>query len=519
MIWKAALLTIIVFVCYELRAGKQRRRQQKYQRGRELNHRPAKSKHKDGLRWGNHRVPESSATQHFLAVGTTGSGKSIVQRLLMKDVLTSIKPGSDKRALIFDAKSDAVPFLHHIGTTCPVYSLNPFEAREDFPRAVAWDIAADITSPARALNLAACLIPAEKGGGNQYFTDAARQVVSAIVESMIRHSPGTWTFSQFVYETLSMERVKALLSRDEEGRETLANFFGDDRTAYQVYTTVVSRMSYYRPVAGLWQRSKHKLSLRHWLTTESILLLGTNATAEAALSAINEVMFRVLVEEIDVQPDSSTRRTWFWIDEARLSGPLLRGKMLPYLAVKGRSRGACLVLAFQDIDGFREAAGTRIANEIIAQCSHKALLRMESDESAQWASRVIGQYETLDLMQSRQGGILSKGGSQSEQAARRDTVLPSEFYLIPATNSKNGLTGYFLSSSIGVIRCHILPNQIESIITQLSDLVPAGIYFLPEESQWLNRKLPSGMGPENGTSQRKMAARIDRSSSIRIIGH
>ena len=106
-----------------------------------------------------------------------------------------------------------------------------------------------------------------------------------------------------------MERVKDILNRDEEGRETLANFFGDDRTAYQGYTTVVSRMSYYRPVAGLWQRSKHKLSLRHWLTTESILLLGTNATAETALSAINEVMFRVLVEEIDVQPDSSTRRT------------------------------------------------------------------------------------------------------------------------------------------------------------------------------------------------------------------
>lgn len=60
-------------------------------------------------------------------------------------------------------------------------------------------------------------------------------------------------------------------------------------------------------------------------------------------------MFRVLVEETDVQPDSSTRRTRFWIDEARLSGPLFRGKMLPYLAVKGRSRGACLVLAFQNI--------------------------------------------------------------------------------------------------------------------------------------------------------------------------
>lgn len=464
MIWKATLITLVASLCIEIRAARQRRRQRKYRRGRELNrkHKGA-SRRKEGLRWGIHWLPESAATQHFLAVGTTGSGKSIVQRLLMKDVLTSISPGSDKRVLIFDAKNDAVPFLNHIGTSCPVYNLNPFGVKDDSSVAVAWNIAADITSAARALNLAAGLIPAEKGGNNQYFTDSARQVLAAIVESLIRHSPDEWTFSDFVHVTLSMERVKAILNRDEEGRETLANFFGDDRTGYQVFTTIVSRMSYYRPVAEIWRRRQHRLSLRDWLSSDSVLLIGTNATVETALAAINEVMFRVLVEEVDIQPDSSTRRTWFWIDEARLSGPLLRNKMLPYLAVKGRSRGACLVLAFQDIDGFREAAGTRIANEIIAQCSHKALLRMESDESARWASRLIGQYETLDVMQTKQGGLFGKG-SQSEQASKRDAVLPSEFFLIPSTNPKSGLTGYFLAPSYGVICSRILSDEIRSII-------------------------------------------------------
>lgn len=127
--------------------------------------------------------------------------------------------------------------------------------------------------------------------------------------------------------------------------------------------------------------------------------------------------------------------------------------------------GAVAVCAIQDIDGFREAAGTRIANEIIAQCSHKALLRMESDESARWASRVIGQYETLDIMQSKQGGMLGRGGSQLEQAARRDTVLYSEFYLIPATNPKNGLTGLFVLPSTGALREKITSAIIRSVVT------------------------------------------------------
>lgn len=384
--------------------------------------------------------------------------------------------------LIFDAKDDAAAFMDRINASCPVYSLNPFESGKGRAKAVAWDIAADITSAARALNLAAALIPAEKGGNNQYFTDAARQVLSAVVESLIRHAPGNWTFSQFVHLTLSMERVKEALNRDEVGRETLANFFGDERTAYQVFTTVVSRMSYYRPVAELWKGRSLKLSLGQWLESDSVLLLGTNATVETALSAINEIMFRVLVEEVDTQTDSTRRRTWFWIDEARLSGPLLRNQMLPYLAVKGRSKGACLLLAFQDIDGFREAAGTRIANEIIAQCSHKALLRMESDESARWASRVIGQYETLEFMRSKQGGLFGKG-SQSEQANKRDTVLPSEFYLIPATNPKNGLTGYFISPEIGAERSRVHSSEIEPVIVESSTNRPRKSAFVLEPSR------------------------------------
>ena len=121
-------------------------------------------------------------------------------------------------------------------------------------------------------------------------------------------------------------------------------------------------------------------------------------------------------------------------------------------------------MAFQDIDGFREAAGTRIANEIIAQCSHKALLRMESDESASWASRVIGQYETLDVMHTGRRGVLRNVASVSEQAVKRDTVLPSEFYLIPTTNRQNGLSGYFVSPSLKAQRAIISPDDIQSVV-------------------------------------------------------
>lgn len=468
MAWDRMFAMLVVALAVAGIAGiKASSRQRQFERGRKLSRESKYGRKGEGLRWGSCWIPESSATQHFLAVGTTGSGKSLVQRLLMKSALLCIKSGTDKRAFILDAKNDTVSFLDRIGSTCPVYTLNPFDGRTERPIPVAWDIAADITSASRALNLAAALIPAEKSGSNRYFTDAARMVVSGVIESLIAHSPGEWTFADLVIATLSMDTTKEVLSRDENGKAVIANFLADERTAYQVFTTVVSRMAYFRSIAGLWQNAEHRLSLREWLKDESILLLGVDATARTALDAINEIVFRVLVEEIDMQKDSDTRRTWVWIDEARLSGPLLRGDMLPYLAVKGRSRGACLVLAFQDIEGFREAAGVRIAHELVAQCSHKAILRLETDESAAWGAKLLGQYEVLEHMRSTPANLLA-AGNKTEQLSRRDAVLASEFYTIPPTNKQNGLTGYFVSPEAGALRGWISPVDVGEIVSASS---------------------------------------------------
>ena len=447
----AGVLTLGLSSLFGNVLGKQLRKR-RYFRGRKLGTLKAQTCKNESLLFGTQAIPRALAKQHFLFIGTTGSGKTLLQRQLLAPVLSGICPGKDQRALIFDAKNDIVPYLVHIGVTCPIYSLNPLETRDANPIACSWNIAADIQSPARALNLVANLIPAEKGGANQYFTDSARHVVTAVCESFIRHSPTTWEFSDLVFATLCQERIREILRRDAPGREVLDGFFRDERTAYQVFTTIYSRMGYFRPVAAMWQRASKSISLSKWLKTNSILLIGSNATVKTALDAINEQIVRVVVEEIDEQRDSKKRETWLWIDEARLAGPLLKSGILSQAAVKARSRGGCLVLGIQDIEGFREAAGTRLANEIVAQCSHKALLRMEGDESAKFASSLVGSFETIEWFKGESGKVGCKTQSESEQRVTKQAVLPSEFYNIPVTNKRNGLTGFFLSPTFGAIR-------------------------------------------------------------------
>ncbi len=85
--------------------------------------------------------------------------------------------------------------------------------------------------------------------------------------------------------------------------------------------------------------------------------------------------------------------------------------------------------------------------------------RVERDRHA----ALLGQYEVLEHMRSTPANLLSSG-SKTEQLSRRDAVLASEFYTIPPTNKRNGLTGYFVSPESGALRGWISPDDVGEIV-------------------------------------------------------
>ena len=485
--WRVSLFVVLLLLALAHKQVFRLLRARSYGRGRRLRRSKRLGERQDlltgGLLWGNASLHESAATQHFLAAGVTGSGKSLVQRRLMKRVLTRLGHGSDSRVLLYDAKGDAAAFLARINHRGPVYSLNPFESRTSNPQAVAWDVAADVTSPTDALNLACSLIESEEGT-NRYFSNAARLVVRAVVLSLIKHSAGKWTFADLVQATTSRERLETVLCRDDFGKDALEGFLPDNNTGHCVASTIYSNMVFYEATAAQWQRVSGRLSLKHWLTDSSVLILGDNEAASASLEVMNRAMFRFLAEQIDVQSNSSSRRTWVWVDELRLAKCLISSGKLTMLADKGRSRGVCLVLAFQDIEGFQEAAGTKLAGEIIAQGSNKALLRCQSKDSADWASGLLGQYECLEVFRS-DSSRLGSDESRSEQRVVKDAVLPSEFYELPVTSRANGLTGYYITAEHGAHKTWVAPEELDAVVVPAEVERREAIRLRPANEQWL----------------------------------
>ena len=408
------------------------------------------------LFWAMMRLPSSVASSHFAIVGSTGSGKTISIRLLMQSVLPLIGTGKDHRALIYDAKQDMYSILKGINPPCEIMILNPFDKR-----GVAWDMAKDITSPATAQQIASILIPENKNASQPFFADAARHLLSGVFISFIKLCPEKWSLRDVLVALKSKERLSKVLLASPETSDLVEQYFSDATTARNVMSTVATKMQRYEFIAAAWSKAEKSISLRDWLKSESILILGNDEATRTALDAINQVIFKRLSELILAQTESESRRTWIFLDELRQAGKL---EGLSSLLTKGRSKGASMILGYQDIEGLREVYGHQLANEIAGQCANKAILRCDSSDTAKWASALFGEREVLERRESvsqssgsshhnysMNPGSSSESESKqtSEQVLKRDVVLPSQIMDILPTTPQTGLTGYYLTPIVG----------------------------------------------------------------------
>lgn len=372
-------------------------------------------------------LPDRFSEQHFLMIGATGSGKTMAFRLFMQSVLPRILLGSDARALIYDAKQDIMEILSGLSLSCEIIILNPFDARS-----VAWDMAKDITTPATAIQIASIIIEEEKGH-NAFFSKAARDLFAAVMIALHNTRPGDWTLADLVRILSSTDATQQLLESVPYTRAIAEEHFGrqTNNTTANVQYTISANVAYLRTIAALWQNAKRRFSLQEWINGNSILVLGNSETLRTPIDAMNRAIFQRLVELVLAQSESSTRRTWFFLDELKEMGRL---DALPSLLTKGRSKGARAVIAFQTIEGLRAVYGDRLANEIAGMCAGKIALRTDCPATAAWLSSVVGEAETLRWMQSQQSSKNGQSKSLSQQIVTTQAVLASEVLRLPLAN-------------------------------------------------------------------------------------
>lgn len=326
------------------------------------------------------------------------------------------------RAIVYDAKLEVIPQLAGMDLQAPVVVLNPFDKRS-----VAWDLAVDITEPATAKQIASIFIPEEKKASQPFFSDAARQLLEGVMVAFILTRPGQWTLRDVLVALKSGTRLAAVLSSTPVTKDLVETYLSNERETKSIIATIATKLGPLDVVAALWDSAESKVSLKEWLNTESILVLGNDEAYRSSLDVINQVIFKRLVELLLAQPETINGRTWFFLDEVKEAGNL---DALGRLMTKGRSVGASVVLGFQDVDGMYEAFGENQAKSILGQCATKIFLRLDSPETAKWAESVFGEYEAVEVKQSA-----SLGESTSEGSSVTTGTSDSEGYSSGRSNS------------------------------------------------------------------------------------
>ncbi|HMP71600.1 MAG TPA: type IV secretion system DNA-binding domain-containing protein, partial [Pirellulaceae bacterium] len=421
---------------------------------------------------------DDEAQAHFMAVGTIGSGKTIILRLLMQSVLPDVGMGRGVRAIVYDAKQDALPILAGFCDPRLIFTLNPFD-----DRGVAWDVAKDITEPRVALELAFTLVP-KTNEQNPFFADASRDIIYGIVLSFIL-SKQPWSLADVIRAASNPKTAHRVLKRHKESAQYMSTYFADKRLCFNIFSTIATKLLDFRPVAGCWEAATRRISLTEFFNSEMILVLGNCEESKKSLDAINRLIFKRATDMQLAKPEYTSDRTWYFLDELTEAGKL---DGLVSLMKKGRSKGARVAIAFQTISGLRDPSnfGQYMADEVVGQIGCRFFGRIECPETAEFASKTLGGRELIQKSNSQTYGQHGSTTHSYQNIISR-TMLPSEFLSMPACTSENGLFGIVTLRNIGCTTIHVHPvdlfeHMLVSPEPNVPDFVPRDVshQYMPD---------------------------------------
>ncbi len=422
------------------------------------------SSNEEFIRFGKLLIPEQEGTNHFAIVGSTGSGKTTLLRLLLQSILPRIA-NRDSRALIYDAKQDALPILSGIVDPETVVTMNPFDTRGR-----SWDISKDINEPRIMEEFCQNLIP-PRNESQPFFTDASRNLMYGVLLSYFL-SGFSYSLGDILRALRSKHLLYQILQRHAATRHLVENYLENPKLASNLMPSVGTSIQPFESIAACWDHAEKSVAIRDWSKKSYTLVLGNSEVSRSSIDSINRCIFKRASDVTLDQSESKTRRTWFVLDELADAGKL---PGLISLAKKGRSKGACIALAFQSISGLRDQSlyGKYGTDELMGQIGTRFIGRLECVSTAEYISQLIGEQEYVAESTSYTSAKESST-TRNYSVQVRKAVLPGTLLDLKPCSQKNGLTGFCITRSLGTFRTHIDGNQLFDVdLGSINESVPA----------------------------------------------
>jgi len=331
--------------------------------------------------WATGKLPLKEAAKHFVVCGMVGTGRAVVIHRFLRSIAPRFYSGRmpAEQLIMFDPKGDAIPLLSSLGLhpSAPnVWVLNPMDQRS-----AVWDLGEAVQTPLAALQLATLLVPAEFQSNAPYFTDAARELVYAVILALNARAGSAWTLRDLLCALDAREHIAAVTAGDQRADVLAARILHDDRHSSGVLSTLASKLGRYEQIAALWHanRSGRRFSLQRFFENPGVLILGNDPALREGFWPINSILLQAATQQILRGPNTFGPRYWFIFDQFE---SMQRVACIYDLLNLGGAKGAVVLLGIQSLDRLAHIYGDHVANDILSQCAHKLILRAGGPKTA-----------------------------------------------------------------------------------------------------------------------------------------
>lgn len=435
--------------------------------------------------------------QHTMIDGTTGAGKSVALRKLVR----WIRKRGDK-AIIYDKGCTFVGKFYNPETDT---ILNPFDER-----CANWDIWCDAKEAPDFENMAAALIP-QHGDGDPFWVDSARTIFSSTAFQMMKDN-----------EPVSTARLLSLVLTSE--LETLGSFLKGtesatlvsnkiEKTAISIKSVLATYIKALRFLEGLDEKNEHnalkrpKFSITDWVQDDEqkgFLFLSSNAQQHASLRPLISMWLAIASNAILGMEEDEDRRIWVILDEMPTLHKLPE---LDAIIAEVRKFGGCYVIGIQSYAQLVKTYGKTTAEVIFDLLNTRFYFRAPSATMAKISALDLGEQE-IDISKenySYGAHAMRDGVSLGHQTVTRPVVSTAEIQTLDDLQCWVRLLGCNLITRLDLVfdkmpqLCHPFIKRNHSMSPEMT-----AIY---EQLTFLELMAPQALDKENRDALRSGQAK------------
>lgn len=368
-----------------------------------------------GVTIGSVTLPREFETQHCLAVGTTGAGKT----QMLTQVFEQLR-AQGGRGIIYDFKGDWTERFYDPAKGDILF--NPLDKRH-----VQWNLFAEAKTIMDLESIGYSLIPQAKSDNDKYFVDACRDVFVGILNYLWKSNKRT---NKDLWDALtaSAAQISAYLNHTAAGRSALKHI--SDPESKQTQGVLGSLMQYTKAFQFFGGQPGH-FSVADCVENGRGWMFVVNTPAiKVTMAPVLSLIVDQTTKALLSLPDDRKRRFYMILDEL---GTLQKLDRLIDMLTLSRSKGGSLWLGVQDFGRIRDIYGKDIAETLVNNCNTLISFRVLSPETTEYISKAMAEREKSKVEESHSRGPeeLKDGESISRKEHIEKIILPGEISTLP----------------------------------------------------------------------------------------